>query len=187
VSLKLRAKDTALVVIDVQQRLVPAMPAAQYEALTRNVVTLVAAASQLNIPVCVSEQYPTGLGRTVPVVVEAVSRLQPSALFLDKTMFSIAGEPLFQRFLDSGRKQLVIVGMETHICVFQSVRDLVARGYDVHVPRDAVISRTPDNHATGMALIAASGAVATSTETVIFDLLERAGTESFKILSRLVK
>ena len=185
--MKLRAADTALVIIDVQQRLAPAMAPAAFETVTRNILTLCAAAAQLRLPVCVSEQYPKGLGRTIPVLVEAVVRLQPSPLFLEKTAFSVADEPLFQRFLGGGRKQLVLVGMETHICVYQSARDLAARGYQVHVPRDAVISRTEENRAAGLDLIARAGGIPTTTETVVFDLLERAGTETFKTLSRLVK
>ncbi|MEO6951834.1 MAG: isochorismatase family protein [Polyangia bacterium] len=185
--LRVHARDTALVLVDVQARLAAAMPVEAFAAMTRNIVTLIATAARLNLPVLVSEQYPNGLGRTIPVLNEAVGKLQPAALYLEKNTFSLADEPLFQTFLGHGKRTLVMVGMEAHICVYQSARALAQRGYSVHVPVDAVISRTEANHRVGLDLIARAGCIPTSTETVLFDLLERAGTEAFKLLSRLVK
>ncbi len=186
-ALRVSAQDTALVLVDIQDRLASAMPAEAFAAMTRNIVTLVAAAARLNLPVLVSEQYPRGLGRTIPVLREALGKLQQAAIYLEKDAFSLADEPLAQSFLGHGKRTLVMVGVETHICVYQSARELSRRGYAVHVPVDAVASRTEDNHRIGVDLIARSGGVPTSTETVVFDLLERAGTEDFKALSRLVK
>jgi nicotinamidase-related amidase len=163
------------------------MPAPVFDEVVRNLVRLVASAEKLGLPVCVSEQNPSALGPTLPVVKEALDRLSPPARTLDKMAFSLADEPLFQRFLGTGQKTLVVAGMETHICVFQTVRALCERGYAVHVPADAVISRTAENRAVGLDLCRRAGAIVTSTETVIFDLIERAGTDEFRALAKLVK
>ncbi len=182
-----RAADTALVVVDVQERLAEAMPRGPFDELVRNLARLIAFADLLKLPVAASEQYPTGLGRTVPALKEALGRCSPPTLYLEKTAFSVAEEPLFQTFLGGGRRTLVVTGLEAHVCVFQSVRDLCERGFSVHVPVDAVLSRTERNAEVGLRLCERAGAVLTSTEAVLFDLCERAGTERFRTLSRLVK
>jgi nicotinamidase-related amidase len=184
---RVRAADAALVIVDIQERLASAMSTAALDAMVRNVMRLVAAAELYKIPVAVSEQYPKGLGRTLPIVREGLGKLAPAPIYMEKSAFSLAGEPLMQRFLGAGRKTLIVVGMEAHVCVFQTVRDLCERGFAVHVPGDALLSRTPANHAVGVALCERAGAVATSTEAVLFDMLERAGTEEFRVLSRLIK
>ncbi len=183
----MRRDEAALLVVDIQTRLVPAMEPAAFDALTKNVTRLLAAAELLRLPVAVSEQYPSGLGPTVPVVKEAVGRLGARAVYFEKTAFSAADEPLLVSFLGNGRKTLIVVGMETHICVYQTARDLVARGYGVHVPVDAVLSRTPANHRIGLELVGLAGAVPTSTETILYDLLGRAGTKEFRALAPLLK
>ena len=186
-SLRVRRNEAALVVVDIQERLASAMQHAAFDEVARNAGRLLAAADRFRLPVAISEQYPEGLGRTVPVVREAASRLSPAPLYFDKMAFSLADEPLFQSFLGNGRKTLVLFGMETHICVFQTVRALCERGFSVHVPADAVISRTEANARIGLSLCERAGAVITSTETVLFDLLERAGTDEFKALAKLVR
>lgn len=187
VSLRVRRGEASLIVVDVQERLASAMQSAAFDEVARNIVRLLGGAARLKLPVAVSEQYPQGLGRTVPVVGEAVARMAPPALFIEKLAFSLSDEPLMQRFLGDGKRTLVVTGMETHICVFQTVRALCERGFSVHVPVDAVISRTEVNRRVGLDLCARAGAVLTSTETVLFDLCERAGTDEFKSISKLVK
>lgn len=186
-NLRVRAESTALILIDVQERLAGAMTVEDFDAVTRNLLVLIAAAQRFHLPVAVSEQYPAGLGRTVPVLAEALGQLSPPAVYFDKLAFSIADEPMFQSFLGAGRRSLIVTGMETHVCVYQSVRDLVERGYSVHVPVDAVISRRPTNKQVGLALIERAGGIATSTEVLLFDLLERAGSDDFRALAKLVK
>ena len=115
------------------------------DSAVRNMTRLITAAELFKLPVAVSEQYPVGLGRTLPILREGLGKLAPAPIFIEKTAFSLAGEPLLQRVLGVGRPSLVIVGMEAHICVFQTVRDLAARGFSVHVPCDAVVSRTEAN------------------------------------------
>lgn len=183
--LRLRATESALVVIDVQERLSAAMPAERMAQVTRNISRLVALAELLQLPVCVSEQYPRGLGPTLAELAVPLARVSPTKF--EKVTFSMADEPGFVEFAKNGRRQLIVVGMETHVCVYQSVRALCERGFSVHVPEDAVISRTEENRAVGLRLLALSGALRTSTETVGFDLLERAGSDAFRAWSSLVK
>jgi len=185
--LRVRRDEAALLVVDIQTRLMPKMDPAAFDALTHNVTRLLAAADLLHLPVAVTEQYPSGLGPTVPVVKEAVGRLGSRAIYVEKTAFSAADEPLLLSFLGNGRRTLIVVGMETHICVYQTARDLVARGYAVHVPVDAVLSRAAANYRIGLDLVGRAGAVPTSTETVLYDLLGRAGTKEFRALAPLLK
>src|SRR4051812_27454043 len=124
--------ETGLVIVDVQERLSAAMPAEIMNRALRSYVALCEMAALLKLPVCVSEQYPKGLGSTVPVLKEAAGKVMPPARFLEKTDFSACESPLFDQFLGSGRKTWIVCGMETHICVYQTVRSLLARGYQVH-------------------------------------------------------
>jgi nicotinamidase-related amidase len=177
---------SALLVVDVQDRLAVAMPPPRMEALTKNTGILLDAAAQLGVRVLASEQYPKGLGHTVAPLAEKLSALGVAPVA--KTTFDACGEVGIARPLAAlAPRAVVVVGMETHVCVFQTVRELVRRGYEVHVPVDAVASRTEENRLAGIALCERAGAVATTTETVVFDWLERAGTEAFKVVSKLVK
>src|SRR5439155_27169396 len=114
----------------------------------------------------VSEQYPKGLGPTLPVLSEALGKVMPPARFIEKFDFSLTQAPLFEQFLGGGRKTLIVCGMEAHVCVYQTVRDLAGRGYRVHVPVDAVLSRRKLDWKTGCALMARAGAIPTTTEAV---------------------
>src|SRR5262249_13195659 len=122
-----------------------------------------------------------------PVLKEALGKMIPPARYFEKLEFSGCGSPLFQQFLSAGRRTLIVAGMEAHICVYQTVRDLAARGYTIHVPVDAVLSRSRENWRVGVDLITRAGAVPTSTETVLFDLVQTAASDDFKALSKLVK
>ncbi len=183
---RLSPADTVLLVVDVQERLVAAMPVLRMEALARNAGILLDAAAHLGVRALASEQYPKGLGATVAPLAEKLRALGVTPVA--KTTFDACSEPAIARPLSvMAPRAVVVVGMETHVCVFQTVRELVRRGYDVHVPIDGVASRTEDNRLAGIALCERAGAIATTTETVIFDWLERAGTEAFKAVSKLVK
>jgi nicotinamidase-related amidase len=147
---------------------------------------LLDAASHLGVRVLASEQYPRGLGHTVAPLVEKLAAMGVAPIA--KTTFDACGDPGIARALAAmAPRAVVVVGMETHVCVFQTVRELARRGYEVHVAIDAVASRTEENRAAGIALCERAGAVPTTTETVVFDWLERAGTEAFKAVSKLVK
>ncbi|HLL22037.1 MAG TPA: isochorismatase family protein [Kofleriaceae bacterium] len=182
---RLAPERAALLVVDIQERLVPAMPSEVVPQLVRNVKILVEAATRLGLPIVVSQQYPKGLGVTIP---ELSDVLPETTHRFDKVEFSAASARGFTDLDDvlADRDQWIVTGMETHVCVYQSVRDLVERR-TVHVVRDAVASRTKANWRAGLDLMDRLGAVTTTTEVCVFDLLERAGTDNFKALSKTIK
>jgi len=175
--LLIRAKDSVLVVIDVQERLVPAV---QAPARTlRNTQTLLAAARECAVPVILTEQYPEGLGSTVPEIAAAAA----GAAIIPKMHFSCMEEEGFaEAFRALGRKQAVLVGMEAHICVVQTAASLLEEGYDVFVVSDATASRTLESEQACLARMTASGAHVVTTEMVVFEWLGKAGTPAFKRL-----
>jgi nicotinamidase-related amidase len=177
----------ALLVVDIQDKLVPAMPADALAAVMCNTAILVTAADRLGLPIVVSEQYPRGLGPTSAAIEQALAGARGVHRF-DKLEFSAVAAPAFAALAPRlGRDQWIVCGMETHVCVFQTGRDLVARGWAAHVCADAVCSRTAANRELGLGLLARAGAIVTSTETVVFDLLGRAGTDEFRALAKVVK
>jgi nicotinamidase-related amidase len=182
-TLALDRADALLMVIDVQEKLSAAMPKAPFAELERNAAVLIRAARRLEIPVIATEQYPKGLGPTVASLRELLPQ-EP----MSKMEFSCgASKPIARHVLGSGRKQVVGVGMEAHVCVFQTVRDLLRGGFSVFVAQDAVVSRSEANRDVGLRLCEKAGATLTSTETVLFDLLGVAGTPEFKELTALIK
>jgi len=179
----LNAADAVLVVIDVQEKLCKAMDEKILKHLVKNAGILQEAARELGMPVIVTEQYVKGLGETVGELKERVA--EPA---IEKMTFSCCGETPFPDKLKAlGRKQVIVTGMETHVCVLQTVIELLDAGYAVHLVRDAVMSRRKDNWFVGLETAAAAGAVITSTEAALFQLLKVAGTEEFKKLSKLVR
>jgi nicotinamidase-related amidase len=179
----LESSNAVLVVIDVQEKLCRAMDDKVLGRLVANSTILLEAAKELAIPVVATEQYVKGLGETLP---ELKQQLTDAAL--EKMTFSCCGDPAFLAQLKKlGRRQVIIVGMETHVCVLQTVIELLDAGYTVHLVRDAVMSRRKDNWFVGLETARTAGAVITSTETALFQLLKVAGTESFKKLSKLVR
>ena len=186
-ALVLDPADVGLVLIDCQVKLANAMPEAVLGRAVRNWVALAEMSARMKLPVCVSEQYPQGLGSTLPVLKETLLKVMPPARWLEKLDFSCCDAPLFQQFLANGRRTFIVAGMECHVCVYQTVRAMVGRGLRVHVPADACLSRAKENWRTGLALMERTGAVVTSTETVLFDLVKRAEGESFRALTKLVK
>ena len=180
---KLDRARSAVLVIDIQSRLTPAMPPDTLARVVKYTRALCGAAKELGLPVLATEQYQKGLGPVVPEVREVL----PSPP-LEKVHFSCGADPAFAAAREqTGRRQLIVCGMETHVCVFQTVRDLVAHGYEVHVCADAVSSRTEEHRRVGLELCREAGAVVTTAETAIFDLLHRAATEEFKKVSPLVR
>jgi nicotinamidase-related amidase len=180
---RLLPKETALVVIDVQERLAAAMPKPALDLLVKNVGILLEAAQRLGAHVIATEQYPKGLGPTIAPIKEKL----PSAP-IDKLCFSAVESDAFARALaKTGAKDVVLAGMESHVCVFQSARALAAQGLRTWVLRDAVTSRTEDNRQAGLELCRDAGALLTVTETVVFDWLGQAGTDDFRAISKLVR
>ena len=173
--------EVVLLVIDIQDKLVPAMKYG--EQVIQNTNTLISVAKKLGVPIIVTEQYPKGLGKTV----SDVSSNLEGALTYEKTSFSGCTSEVTSALKGLGRKKIIITGMETNVCVFQTVRDLLANGYQVFVVGDAVCSRTKGNYLNGLSLMSSMGAVVTNTETVFFDLMKQAGTPLFRELSKLIK
>ncbi len=177
----------ALMIVDFQERLAPAMPEEILAAVLRDTGILIAAARRLALPIVISQQYPKGLGTTLPIVEEAVAGYDQVHRF-DKLEFSAAAAPAFAQLAPKlARDQWIVCGMEAHVCVYQTARGLVARGYQVHVPVDAICSRATSNWKIAQTLIERAGAIITSTEVCVFDLLERAGSDEFKALSKVIK
>jgi nicotinamidase-related amidase len=186
--LRIDPARAALLLIDFQDKIAGAMPPAERAACERNVLILLELARRLRIPTVVSEQYPKGLGPTVPALAAAAAAPELHVSRLEKVEFGCTDAAPFRPMFDRlDRAQWIVTGMEAHVCVWQTVRGLLGWGATVHLPADAVISRSAANLRVGLALAERAGAVVTSTETVVFDALVKAGSEDFKALSRLVR
>lgn len=180
----LERDKAVLVVIDVQEKLCLAMDDKILHKLTRNIATLLETAQELQIPVLITEQYVKGLGATLPELKEKSA----GAGYFEKMAFSCCGSTDFMdRLARTGRTQIIVTGMETHVCVLQTVIELRDAGFEVHVVNDAVMSRSKRNWQIAAEAMTLTGAVPTSTESVLFQLLKVAGTEEFKKLSKLVR
>lgn len=182
---RLDPKTTVLLVVDVQEKLAAAMPPEALERVVKNAGILLDAARILSVPVLASEQYAKGLGPTVAALRE---KLPPAGRVFEKMTFDAASDLAVARALaDLAPRSVIVVGMESHVCVFQTARELARRGFDTHVVGDAVCSRKEDNRVLGLSLCAQAGATITGTETVAFDLLQVAGTEQFKAIAKLIR
>ena len=175
------AGDTALLVVDVQERLAPHI--AGYRRVVWNVGRLIDAARLLGLPVLATEQYPTGLGATVPELAQRLGAGVPS-----KLSFSCTGCPgLFDPLADRGVSRILVCGIEAHVCVQQTVLDLLSAGWRVYVPVDAVGSRFEVDYRTALARMDACGATLTTVEAALFEWCQVAGTPEFKQISQLVR
>jgi len=180
---KLDAEKAVLVVIDVQERLVPAMPEDVYLRLRNTVAMLVEVAGLLGLPVVTTEQYPKGIGHTVPELAAACNET-----VIEKVSFGCCGEATFLEALkNTGRTQVLITGMEAHVCVYQTALGLLEDGYYVHLIRDAICSRNKMDYLAGVANAGQAGAVVTTAETVMFQMLQESTHEQFRAVSKLVK
>jgi nicotinamidase-related amidase len=176
--------QTVLAVIDVQERLVPSMDQKIYQRVKANIEFLIKTADELKIPVIVTEQYPKGLGHTVAELAGASG--EPGAI--EKLSFGCCGEPDFMRRLQElGRDNILVTGMEAHVCVYQTVLGLIESGYNAHLVRDAICSRGKVDYLTALDLSRSAGAVVTTAETAAFQLLKVAGSPEFKAISKLVR
>lgn len=179
----LDAETAVLVVIDVQEKLAPAMHQDLYGQLLQHANLLIEGFKALDLPIIATEQYSKGLGHTVAELNGATEQY-----CIEKAAFSCCGEESFIAALEkSGAKQVLIVGMESHVCVLQTVLDLLDRGYVVHLVSDAVSSRFKSDYDNAISTAARAGAVITTTETALFQLVKVAGTDEFKAVSKLVR
>lgn len=183
---RLVAGTSLLLLVDVQDRLAAAMPQPALDRLVKNALLLLEAARLLGVAVLVSEQYPKGLGPTVAPLADKLRALGVEPI--DKLGFDACSEPRLARGIaERAPRTVVLLGMETHVCVFQTARELARRGLEVHVVADAVASRQEDHRVLGLGLCERAGSVVTPAETVVFDWLGHAGTDEFRALSKLVR
>jgi nicotinamidase-related amidase len=180
-----KRENLSLVVIDMQERLMNAIPEQKRESTIKNASLLIEAAKTFEIPITLTEQYPRGLGPTIPEIKDCVGDgLKP----IEKVVFSCARSPEFRSAIEeTQRREALICGIETHVCVLQTVMDMINNGYVIYVAADAVASRKDLDWEKGISLIEKAGAVVGTTEAFVFQLLERAGTEEFKTISKLLK
>ncbi len=179
------ADNSCLVIIDIQTRLTAAMPIKVLARLKRNINILLQGADKLSIPVLTTEQYPKGLGPTEP---EIVDLLPEHALKFEKTCFSCTGaEQFLQQLEKTGRKQVIIVGIEAHVCVLQTAIQLIDEGYQVFVAADGICSRHRDNYEVSLKRMSNANIVICNTESVLFEWLRDSSHEHFKGLSRLIQ
>lgn len=177
--MRLTRPTTTLLIIDVQQKLMPVIDRA--DEVLRNIERLVRGSHILGIPALLTEQYVKGLGPTVDVVrvaFEETHGYRP----MEKACFSAVAA-----VSDSARRQIVVAGVEAHVCVYQTVIDLLAAGFEVTIVADAVSSRAPENKAIALQRMVAEGAKLSSTEMALFELCVTSGTDEFRAISRLVK
>jgi nicotinamidase-related amidase len=178
----LSCDTTQLILIDVQEKLFRVMH--ERDALMRQMVQLLQGARELGLPIVWAEQYPQGMGPTVPALSEQLSGLNPIA---KRTFSCCAHPPLMEAILSTGRKQVLLMGIETHVCVYQTAMDLLARGMEVEVVADGTSSRSPQNHQLGLTRIERAGGHITSVEMALFELLRDALHPHFKAISHIVK
>jgi nicotinamidase-related amidase len=179
---KVSRSEVLLVLIDMQERLADVMP--RRDAVIASAVLLARVAAALGIPAIVTRQYPRGLGETAPELAEALGGLVP----IDKTAFSCMGEPVFRERLDVlARRQVLLTGMETHICVTQTALDLLAEGYDVYVVADATCSRRDADRDAAFERLRGAGATVLTAESAIYEVLGEADTPEFRQVLPLVK
>ncbi len=179
----LDSSQTALLVIDVQDKLISAMDQQLYQQLLQNVPLLIEGFKILGLPILATEQYSKGLGHTIAELQDATEQY-----CIEKLTFSCCGDDGFVSALEKTKaRQVLVVGMETHVCVLQTVIDLLDQGYVVHLVGDAVSSRFVSDYTNALESAAAAGAVITTTETALFQLVKVAGSDNFKAISKLVR
>ncbi len=180
--MKLERNQTVLVVIDVQSKLLPVIY--DYPALVENIKRIIKCTQILGIPIVLTEQYPRGLGSTVEEIKETLSEYHP----IEKVSFSCCEEENFiNRIKQLNRKQILVCGIEAHICVYQTCMDLVSEGYEVHLLIDAISSRKRDNRNLTIEKLNGMGVQITSVEMALFEILKDATSDEFKRISRIVK
>jgi nicotinamidase-related amidase len=178
----LTIENSLLVVIDIQGNLAQAM---HYKnSLFENLKKIISGAQTLNLPIMVTEQIPEKLGATIPELANLFSDFKP----IPKASFSCCGEPEFMKKFNSiGRKQILLTGIEAHVCVYQTALELKSLGYDVYLVADCISSRTAENKSIAIARMTSEGVKLTSTEMVLFELLKTAVAEKFREMVKVVK
>lgn len=182
---RLDRQRAVLLVIDVQEKLLPVIH--EHKWVAQNVERLVRGTQILGVPAIVTEQYVKGLGATVAPLRSALAETHGYRP-IEKVCFSAQGCDAFRAQLEAfERKQVIVAGIETHVCVYQTIKDLLTAGYEVTVVADAVSSRTAENKEIALRRLSADGAKLSTTEMALFELLAVSGTDEFRAISRLIK
>lgn len=180
--MRINREQTAGLIIDIQEKLFPHMY--QYETLIKRCAILIEGLQVLAVPLVITEQYPRGLGSTV----HQISALMEQQPVIEKIAFSCCDEPgVMQSPVFQIRKTVIVCGIEAHVCVLQTVIDLIEAGYKPVVVEDCISSRNPEDKRVALERMRAEGAVITSSESILFELARVAGTDEFKAISRLIK
>lgn len=180
--MRIISNETVALVIDIQKKLFPHID--NHNNLQENCKILLSGLNVLDIPVVVTEQYPKGLGSTIKEISNLITDFSP----IEKLSFSCCGEKKFLETLhEYGKRNIIICGIEAHVCVLQTVIDLIERGYHPVLIEDCVSSRKPSDRETALKRMAREGVIITTYESILFELCEVAGTEQFKQISKLVK
>lgn len=178
----LQIDDTLLLIIDVQEKLFRVMP--EKETLSDSLQKLIRGCGMLNVPAMITEQNPTGLGPTIA----EITALLPDSAKISKFCFSCCAEvPFLEQLEATGRRQVLVCGIESHICVYQTALDLLSHGYEVHLVTDCVASRTVENKKLAQKRLQFDGAKLTGVEMTLFELLRTARAEQFRAISALIK
>lgn len=181
--MRILAEETMALVIDFQERLVPVIH--NNQELLHNTEILIKGLKTLKIPMVITQQYTKGIGMTIPIICDAVGE---EFGYEDKVTFSCAeDENILSKIAATGRKNIIICGIEAHICVLQTVTDLISKGYTVILVEDCIGSRTEGNRQVGIKRAILEGAIPATYESILFELTRVAKTEVFKEISRLVK
>lgn len=178
----LDAEQAALLVIDLQEAYRSALH--EWERTIERAIVMIRAAPLLGLPVLYTEQYPKGLGHTVPEVLDA---LGDAPRYEKRSISALGAEGLLEHLLSLGRRQLVVVGIETHACINQTTHDLLNQGFTVHLPGDALSSRRKREHELGYQKLLASGAIGGSVEGILLEGLRTADHPQFKAVQALLK
>ena len=177
----IQPETATLLVVDLQDKLLPVIHDA--DACVENARRMIAAARVLGLPIVVTEQYPQGIGHTCPTIRDALGEVP----VITKTRFSACVEPTVERLREQDRPHLIVVGIETHVCVQQTVLDLLRLGYTPYLCADAVGSRRPLDRDTAIARMRQAGAIVTTTESITLELLADAGADAFKPILKIIK
>ena len=180
---RLDPASTVLLLVDVQEKLVTAMPPGALDRVVKNAIILLESAKLLGVRVLATEQYPKGLGATIP----ALASCLPSPALPKLTFDAVSDLAVARALADLDPRSVIVLGMESHVCVFQTARELVKRGHATYVVADAVSSRTDENRQIGLSLCERAGATITGTESIVFDWLQTAGTDVFRSVSKLLR
>ena len=180
--MRILKEDTLAVVIDIQGALFPLIH--EHEKLEKNTIRLIKGLKALEVPMIVTQQYTAGLKPTIPSVAEAIGEFE----HIEKMSFSCCDEPKFDEELSlSTKRKIIVFGIETHVCVLQTTMDLIDRGYQPIVVENCVSSRNPNDKNMAIERMRAAGAIITTYESILFELLRYSGTPEFKAVSKIVK